>query len=605
MDTRDYIAECHQQLTNTTYYTHLKKDPTPKFAKAVISAIKEARGAGTIDDDLQSALTPNHPRPGRFYILPKIHKKYDNFPPGRPIISGCGTATEKISLYVDLHLKPHVKTLPSYVEDGNDFLRQLISINRQHGPLPSNTIVCTMDVEGLYSNIPTDDFIEASRHYLANDHAPCHVNTLIKFIELTLTQNNFELAGNHYIQIHGTAMGTRMAPSGACLFMGRLEDKLLSSASHKPIIWLRYIDDVFLIWIHGEEELDKFILHSNSIHPSIKFTSERSVTSIPFLDVMVSLHNGFLETDLYSKPTDTHQYLQWSSCHPRHSKTSLPYSLAFRLRRICSTDENLSIRVTQLKQHLTDRGYPPKVIDKQVQKALIISRSEALKPRQKEKTSTRVPFVLTFDPSHTTLANTLHKFLPLLHSSTRCQDAIPEAPMVAFRRPTNIKDMVVRTGITIPSTDSPAKGFNPCNKCAACKHRHGEHTAPIQHTQTSSTFISKVSGEHFNIYHPLNCLSTNVIYLISCKKCGMQYVGETKRSLKIRLLEHCGDAKHNRDKPVARHFTSARHSVDDILIMAIDRPGSSDRFLRLALEAKWIKKLQTSSPHGINVKASR
>ncbi len=154
-----------------------------------------------------------------------------------------------------------------------------------------------------------------------------------------LTQNNFQLAGQNYVQILGTAMGTRMAPSGACLFMGRLEEERLSSASHKPLVWLRYIDDIFLIWTHGQEELDRFITLCNSRHATIKFTSEQSFESISLLDVMVNLSEGHLQTDLYAKPTDTRQYLEWSSCHPKHTKLSLPYGLAFRLRRICSTDE--------------------------------------------------------------------------------------------------------------------------------------------------------------------------------------------------------------------------------------------------------------------------
>ncbi|XP_072033107.1 uncharacterized protein [Amphiura filiformis] len=309
MDTKDYLSECHRQLDHTKYYKPLAKDPTAKFARKVTAAVKEARDAGVIDADMQSALNPQLPRPGRFYILPKIHKKYDTIPVGRPIISGCGTPTEKISLYVDLHLQPHVKTLSSYVEDDNDFLRRLSVINTQHGPLPENTILYTMDVTSLYTNIPTDEFIIAAQHYLSQQHFPTEINTLSKFMELVLTQNNFELAGNNYLQIHGTAMGTRMTPSGACLFMGRLEEDFLNSAAYKPLIWLRYIDDIFLIWTHGHEELENFIIHCNSKHPSIKFTAEQSKESVPFLDVMVSLHNGYLESDLYSKPTDTHQYL--------------------------------------------------------------------------------------------------------------------------------------------------------------------------------------------------------------------------------------------------------------------------------------------------------
>ena len=456
-----------------------------------------------------------------------------------------------------------------------------------------------MDVTALYTNIPTDEFISASQHYLARQHTATEVDTLSKFMELILTQNNFELAGQHFIQTRGTAMGTRMAPSGACLFMGRLEEDFLATAPKSPLIWLRYIDDVFLLWTHGEEQLDNFISYCNSRHQTINFTAEKSKKSLPFLDVMVELRDGYLETDLYSKPTDTHQYLQWSSCHPRHTKESLPYSLAFRLRRICSTDGAFAIRIDQLKEYLSIRGYPANVIQKQIQKAKDISRSEALQPRQsKKKNEDRVPLVMTYDPSHSSISSTIQKYLPILHSSRRCKDAIPKPPMVAFRRPINIKDMVVRSSIRVPSAEPP--GFNPCKNCAACKHTH--NSSVVEHTVTSHTFSSHSSGQQFTIKHHLHCLSTNVVYLINCKKCGFQYIGETKRTLKTRLLEHCGDTKHKRDKPVARHFNQPNHTAEDILIMAIDRPSKNDTYHRLALESKWIEKLKTFHPFGINVK---
>ena len=475
-------------------------------------------------------------------------------------------------------------------------------INEQHGPLPQHTIISTMDVTFLYSNISTDEFIAAAQHSLTHQHSASEVNILTKFMELVLTQNNFELAGDHYIQIHGTAMGTRMAPSGACLFMDRLEEDLLLSTSHKPLIWLRYIDDIFLIWTHGQQELDNFITLANTRHPTIKFTSEQSNDSISFLDVMVTLSDGYLESDLYSKPTDTHQYLKWTSCHPKHTKHSLPYSLAFRLRRICSSQESLSTRVNQLKHHLLDRGYPAKIIDEQIQKAVSVPRSEALQYQEK-KSCNRIPFVVTYHPTHSTIASTIHKYLPILHTSSRCKEAIPEPPMVAFRRPTNIKDLVVRSTLKAPSTEATNPGFSPCKQCAACKHQHEGHR--IQHTVSSNSITSTTSGESFTIHHSLNCMSTNIIYVITCKRCSQQYVGETKRTLKQRLLEHCGDAKHSREKPVARHFNLPGHSRNDITITAVDRPGSTNQYHRLALESKWIKRLQTTAPQGINIKGAQ
>lgn len=80
-----------------------------------------------------------------------------------------------------------------------------------------------------------------------------------------------------------------------------------------PVIWWRYIDDKFLLWTHGKNKLTVFINYLNSWHPINKFTSCSSSSEIPLLDVRVLLVNGTLESDLYVKPTDKHQYLLKSS----------------------------------------------------------------------------------------------------------------------------------------------------------------------------------------------------------------------------------------------------------------------------------------------------
>ena len=95
--------------------------------------------------------------------------------------------------------------------------------------------------------------------------------------------NNFTFDGNHYLQINGTAMGTKMAPSYANIFMGDLEERLLLSSLKQPLSWFWFIDDVDMKWTHGDKELDEFLEHANSIHPSIKFTHEVSKTKISFL----------------------------------------------------------------------------------------------------------------------------------------------------------------------------------------------------------------------------------------------------------------------------------------------------------------------------------
>ena len=87
------------------------------------------------------------------------------------------------------------------------------------------------------------------------------------------------------------------------------------------MVWWRYIDDIFMIWHHGKKNLTKFLDALNRCHPTIKFKTECvSSEKVNFLDVEVTRCGNRLTTDLYVKPTDTHQYLHASSCHVYHSK---------------------------------------------------------------------------------------------------------------------------------------------------------------------------------------------------------------------------------------------------------------------------------------------
>ena len=92
-----------------------------------------------------------------------------------------------------------------------------------------------------------------------------------------------------------------------------------------PLVTDIFIDDIFFIWEHREEKLKEFIDVLNKKHPTIKFTAEWSKTQINFLDVTVYLENEDIKTDLYVKPTDTHQYLHSFSCHPYRCKKAYLY----------------------------------------------------------------------------------------------------------------------------------------------------------------------------------------------------------------------------------------------------------------------------------------
>ena len=90
---------------------------------------------------------------------------------------------------------------------------------------------------------------------------------------------------------------------------------------------------------YGEEKLKSFADNTNKMHPTIKFTGLWSNTSINFLVVTVSIAEGIIETDIYVKPTDSHEFLLSSSCHPFYYTKGISYSQALRLNRICLNNE--------------------------------------------------------------------------------------------------------------------------------------------------------------------------------------------------------------------------------------------------------------------------
>ena len=221
-------------------------------------------------------------------------------------------------------------------------------------------------------------------------------------------------------------MGTRVAPSYANLFMAQLERKLLDNARIKPLIWWRYIDDIFAIWCHGEANLEVFIPDLNQAHPTIKSTAEWSSSSIPFLDTRVQVENGQQTTDLHVKPTDTHQYLAANSCHhPCHCKEAIPFSQALRMRRICSTNDDFRKRSTELKIHLLQCGYGPSFVQDQIDRASHIRREDAFTPRTGTRCNKRVPLVITYHPNLSNFTALTKNNLPVLHASNRLKQSHP------------------------------------------------------------------------------------------------------------------------------------------------------------------------------------
>ena len=139
------------------------------------------------------------------------------------------------------------------------------------------------------------------------------------------------------------------------------------------------------------KKLHEFLDQLNQIHPTIKFTISHTTlkdedqpcqctpsNSLAFLDTSTSIVDNKIVVDLYKKPTDRCQYLLTSSCHPPHITENIPFSLAYRIVRICTNQTTRDRRLKELKDLLISRSYKAKLIDEAIGKATNIPREEAL-----------------------------------------------------------------------------------------------------------------------------------------------------------------------------------------------------------------------------------
>ena len=317
----------------------------------------------------------------------------------------------------------------------------------------------------------------------------------------------------------------------------------------------------------------------------------------PFLDVSVSLYNGTITTDLYTKPTDKHQYLLQSSCHPRHTKRAIPFSLALRLRRICSSDETFKLRTNELRTYLNKRGYNLSFLNQEIGRVNGIPRSDAIATKDTSDTNQpiRVPLVVAYNPALRSVSSIIHKHFNILSSSPRCANVFKATPLVAFRRTNNLSDLLVSAKLRNPTQNNLPHGSFRCgDNCLTCNY--------ITDGRTSYTFHS--TGETRHITHHIDRNSKNVIYMVHCNRCHKQYIGETKRRLKDRFNEHRRpvDKQTNSSKPttVSEHFLSNDHNASDMLLIPLELMKSNRDSVRKAREAYLIDRGQTIEPLGLN-----
>ena len=543
MDKEKYINEGYRQLNDDRYYKKIENPIFPETAVKVDDILWEiVQKRGLDNKQYQYLKSPEEPRPRQLYMLPKIHKPLDqwpdpNMPPGRPIISDCSSESYRVAEYIDSYLKPLASKHDSYIKDTSDFLNKLKQV--KIGP---NSLIVTMDVSSMYTNIDHQSGLEAVKKAFEKYPNPSRPDEhILKLLELSLKNNDFQFNGDTFLQIKGCAMGKRFAPSYANLFMAYFETEAMKKCYLLPTAYFRFLDDIFCVWDHGRQNLDTFIEILNTHHPSVKLTANIQENSNDFLDVTIYKGpllgaQGIFDTKIYFKPTDTHQLLHKASFHPKHTFSGIIKSQIMRFYRTCTQNTDFESACALLFKALRSRGYSAR--------SLRYIKSETLETIKSGK-SVSPPWV-------------------------------PPAP---------VDDIF--------TDQCRVRGCKTCPTMVYCSY--------------ITSFATRLD---FDIRHKLNCNSTNIIYLIECDECNKQYVGQTGKTLKIRMNGHRADIENKRKSAVSTHFNQGRCSIQDFMVTPIFQcpeleTENETTKMRLDIEQYFMDYLKTYQPYGLNIATRR
>ena len=546
MDTEYYKQLILNMLQDNNYYEIVQRYNQNRIMnnlKVILHLYKKC-----LTDKELDYLTNFQAKTSNFYGLPKIHKSkminvkceqlsssyvQINRPTDlklRPIVAGPICETSHLSNFLDILLKPFLSHVRSFIRDDLDMLNHLPEMVNEE------TIFVSFDVVNLYTNIPHDYGVEAITYWLEKyNDLPERIdkNFVIDGLKFILENNFFTFDNEFYRQKSGTAMGTKVAPTYANLVMGYLELKIYQDSidlfdvefqNYIMTNWKRYLDDCFILWNRSIDDLNQFKALINGINQNLQFTMEYSKCELPFLDILVMKKDNKIETDIYYKPTDSKQYLLFNSCHPKHTRCNIPFNLA---RRICTIVTNIITRdkrLEELKMFLIDRQYPISLITNGIEKAKAMDISE-LRTNKNKIAKNIVPYISTFNPRHNEIFNIMYNNLPVLNNDERMQKVLQKNTIIKSKRqPKSLKKLISSAKLPNRQEHSVTKcGKLNCETCA--------------YILEGATFQFK-NGTIFKIKQSMNCASSQVIYVITCRGCNEQYIGQTGQTIRKRMTLH-------------------------------------------------------------------
>ena len=277
MDRLEYSNKLADLIGNGGY-CKVKKDPTLKTKRKLSQIL--GKNKDLILQTKYRELIQHFSKLPHMYGLPKIHK--DGIPL-RPIVSNRVSACHPLNRFIN----PLTGKSSSYVKNSAHFVVRI-----SDAPIHSNQMV-SLDVVSLFTKVPTDETLAVLWDKLVADpllegRTCIPKDNLMEILTFCVETTYFGMGSDIYRQEERLAKGSPLLPVLANIYMEYFEEIALGSTSLKPSMWLRYVEDTFILWPH-QEDVQTLLDHVNSIRPSIQFSVEKEQDNkLPFLDVLVT-----------------------------------------------------------------------------------------------------------------------------------------------------------------------------------------------------------------------------------------------------------------------------------------------------------------------------
>ena len=348
----NYINLVNKELGKKEVYLKIDENPLDEIIIKYKELFLSHSNKNYISKRMMRYLNKDEFKLGNFRILPKLHKEKFSI---RPIINYRENVSEKMCTVVDYILRPFVKESDSYILDSQNLIQKTQNIS-----IPKNAKLYSCDFESLYTNIDHNECVNVISDFLKDklDNSELNIISFRDFLSFILYNNYFCFGDGFYKQVSGIAMGSVAGPSIANMFVMIYEIKWCTI--HRPLIYYRFIDDIFVVLLHDQNINDLKLAFGSLI---LKCVSGKNVQ---FLDVDISI-DPFTQSlcfKVYFKPTNTFCYLYIDSNHRSSIFENIIKTVFIRIRRICTKFNDFIFFTSIIKNQLIDRGYDVKLINK-------------------------------------------------------------------------------------------------------------------------------------------------------------------------------------------------------------------------------------------------